>query len=518
VTVKIGEEECYVLEATGFFGINPNDPTDNYFYVDVGPVTFQRVVDLFCVNLQLPSFLGNTGYPEGFQASYAAKPIFLPHAGISINQGFYFKGTLNIFGLTVESEIILDPPRLIDVYARLSPLTMGGGLLKMYESRDVTDRGPFLHVVVQSNPKKFTAEASGYVSVLGIEIEAMLSVSDSGYEISVYGNIFGVLEAELMIKASIGNVLDASYSVAGKISTTIQQDIQDAVVGLIDGAGEAANKAFSEAQATLDDAEDAFDDAVADLRAAERKVRNARNEVGSLRGEIRSWRDGLCEIKSCGDECVPFLCGCGCEVRVWGECVIPCLEFSSCCFKIPDPICLLENAGCYILRGAAEIAIAVAEVALLIAEGVLTAVEGVIHGLTVIVDNARFVLDVAKGIVTAVQATVAVGLAAFKAVTEFLLTGIINIKEIGFDVQLSAFSHGSISAYVEASFFRQDTVRVEVTLPLFNPFAIVSDLADRVIPGLGRKKRSSKSTDKILWLANHFRTHGTVYLSATTAN
>ena len=175
------------------------------------------------------------------------------------------------------------------------------------------------------------------------------------------------------------------------------------------------------------------------------------------------------------------------------------MKFSSCCFKIPDPICLLENAGCYILRGAAEIAIVVAEAALLIAEGVLAAVEGVIHGLTVIVDNARFVLDVAKGVLTAVQATVSVGLAAFKAVTEFLLTGIINIKEIGFDVQLSAFSHGSISAYVEASFFGSEVVRLEVTLPIINPLAIVKDLAERAIPGLGRKKRATTSRGKVMW-------------------
>jgi hypothetical protein len=388
---------------------------------------------------------------------------------------------------------------------------MGGGLLKLYESREVTDRGPFLHVVVQSNPKKFTAEASGYVSVLGIEIEAMLSVSDSGYEISIYGNIFGVLEAELMIKASIGNVLDASYRVAGNISTTIQQDIQDAVVGLIDSAGQAANETFTEAREALDEAQADFDAAKETLEAAAADVRDAQNDVNSLRSEIRSLREDLCKIKSCGDVCVPFLCGCGCEVRVWGECVIPCLEFSSCCFKIPDPICLLENAGCYILRGAAEIAIAVAEVALLIAEGVLTAVEGVIHGLTVIVDNARFVLDVAKGIVTAVQATVAVGLAAFKAVTEFLLTGIINIKEIGFDVQLSAFSHGSISAYVEASFFGSEVVRLEVTLPIINPLAIVKDLAEKAIPGLGRKKKSITSKEKVMWLANRFKTLGTIY-------
>ena len=197
--------------------------------------------------------------------------------------------------------------------------------------------------------------------------------------------------------------------------------------------------------------------------------------------------------------CIPFLCGCGCAVRVWGACIIPCLEWSSCCFRIPDPICLLYNLGCAILRGIAEIAIAVAEVALLIAEGVLYAVEGVIYGLTVIVDKARVVLDIAIAILEAIRLTVAVGLKALEAITKFLLTGIIDIREIGFDLHLSLFSHSSISAYVDVSFFSQSPVRLSVTFPIINPLAIVKDLAERAIPGLGRKKRSMRRKDKVLW-------------------
>ena len=299
VTVKIGDERCYVLEATGFFGINPNDPTDNYFYVSIGSLTFQRVVDLFCVDLQLPGFLGDTGFPEGFTTSFAAKTIVLDHAGLTIPKGFYFKGTINIFGLIIESEMTLDPPELIDVYARLNPLTLGGGLLKMYESRSVTSKGPFLHVVVQSDPQVFQVEASGYVKVLGIEAEAILSISSTGYEVSIYGNIFGALEAELMIRASIGNILDASYSVSGRISFDILQRIQDAVVGLIQDAGKAADEAISEVQKKVREAEVVFDAAVAAFNPAIEALQSARREVSSFRNEIASIRNNLCSIKTC---------------------------------------------------------------------------------------------------------------------------------------------------------------------------------------------------------------------------
>ena len=299
VTVKIGEERCFVLEATGIFGINPNDPTDNYFYVSVNELTFQRVVDLFCVGIQLPSFLGDTGFPEGFVTSYAAKTIVLKNVGLTIPKGFYFKGTINIFGLTIESEMTLDPPELIDVYARLGPLTLAGGLLKMYESRSVTSRGPYLHVIVQSNPSVFSAEASGYVNVLGIEVEAIMSISSTGYEVSIYGNIFGALEAELMIRASIGNILDASYSVSGRISISILQRIQDAVVSLIQDVGKAADEAISEVQKKVREAEVVFDAAVAAFNPAIEALQKARRKVNSIRNELRSLRNRLCRFKKC---------------------------------------------------------------------------------------------------------------------------------------------------------------------------------------------------------------------------
>ena len=302
VTVKIGEERCFVLEATGFFGINPNDPTDNYFYVSVNELTFQRVVDLFCTDIQVPNFLEDTGFPDGFTASFASKLIILRHAGLTIPQGFYFKGKLDIFGLNVESEVILDVPKLIEVYARLGPLTLAGGLLKMSESRSVTDRGPFLNVRVKSAviPSIVIAEISGYVKVLGIEDEAILSISNAGYEIHVFGNIFGVLEAELMVRASIGYILDASFSAAGRISSSIVQRIQDAVVGVIQEAGQAADKAISGAQKRVREAEVVFDAAVAAFNPAIEELQDARREVNSRRKKIRSLRDEVCDYRSCG--------------------------------------------------------------------------------------------------------------------------------------------------------------------------------------------------------------------------
>ena len=117
--------------------------------------------------------------------------------------------------------------------------------------------------------------------------------------VSIYGSIFGVLEAELMIRASIGYILDASFSAAGRISSDIQQSIQDAVVSLIQGAAEGAERGISVAQRRIRDAEVVFDLAVAALNPVIEKLEDARGAVNSFRKEIRSLRNDLCEFKSC---------------------------------------------------------------------------------------------------------------------------------------------------------------------------------------------------------------------------
>ena len=196
--------------------------------------------------------------------------------------------------------------------------------------------------------------------------------------------------------------------------------------------------------------------------------------------------------------CVPSLCPCGCAVRVWGRCAVPCIRWSSCCFRIPDPVCVLHNTWCAIKRIDLLIEIAIAETALSVAQIALVVAEGLLQGFQLVVDQARFVLDAAIAILEAIKQTLAVGLAALEAITKFLLTGIINITEIGFDVQISAFSHGSISVSIDVSFLGQSPVQLSLTLPIYNPLALVPELANRAVPGVSRKKRSMKKLQKVL--------------------
>ena len=298
--VRVGSEQCYQLEAAAYVGLGSPVPEDNFFFAEMGPLTLQRILDMFCVSFNLPSFLGDTGFPEGFVTSYALTDISLPTVSLVIPRGFYFRGTLNIFGFQIFSEIVLDPPRLIDIYARLRPLHLAGGLLAMYESRDVHSRGPYLQVYIASPVVK--AEASGYVKVLGIEAEARMQISNSGYEVYVYGNLFGVLEAELQVYSSYGNLLNSEFRVSGKVRFNVLRKIEEAVLSVLRKVAEYAERAISAAQDKLREGKKVFDKAVAALRGAESEVRKARSKVADARRKLDGLRrslDSLCKFRTC---------------------------------------------------------------------------------------------------------------------------------------------------------------------------------------------------------------------------
>ena len=300
--VRIGNPHCYVLEITAALGIDPNDHTQNFFYAEVNRLTLQSVLDLFCIRITLPSFLGNTGFPDGVITSYALLPKYLPALQLTIPAGFYFKGTMNWFGLKVESEILLNPPEEIKVRARLFPLKIAGGLLQMTESSTVTDKGPFLYAVFKSNPLKFDIQAMGYVSVLGISVEASLRISNEQYEIQVAGNILGVLKARLTVYAKYSNILSSNFRAAGCIDISILNKIAEAVKKGIKSIADGASSAIEGAQKKIEEANAVFDKAVGVLRSAEDKVRSARAKIRSARAKIDDISreiGSICRIKRC---------------------------------------------------------------------------------------------------------------------------------------------------------------------------------------------------------------------------
>ena len=292
---------CDVLETTAVIGLDPNRPMDNFFFAEFSSLTIQRVLNLFCIGVTLPSFLGDTGFPDGVIVSYSPLQKFIPALSLTIPSGFYFKGTISIIGFEIEAEVTIDPPRLIEVSGRLPPINVAG-LLTMTQSKNIRNKGPFLYALVQDIPPVINVNASGYVSILGISVEAMLQISKNRYEVSLSGDIFGVLKASLMVYASYGNLQDANFRASGAIEISILRKIANAIRNGIKAISDSVAAVIDKAQALLDEAQVIFDKAVEAFRRAEDHVRSAREKVQSFRQKIADLANkisSICPIQRC---------------------------------------------------------------------------------------------------------------------------------------------------------------------------------------------------------------------------
>ena len=153
-----------------------------------------------------------------------------------------------------------------------------------------------------------------------------------------------------------------------------------------------------------------------------------------------------------------------------------------CCNHIPDPGCVLLNAGCYLLkepikiliRGAAFI-VDKSRHLLKVAELALTAAEHVIR-------STRHVLDIAIAALEAVKVTCRAGLQALQFVNKALFTTL-DIQEISFHTSLSAANGGVFRAGVKIVIFNHKK-SFHIHFNIRNPIELIKSLASQLVGGL----------------------------------
>ena len=299
-TVKVGKQSCgRVLTAEGVVGINVN-VNENFFYANVSAVTFQKFFDAFCIDVTLPKPLGESGFPNGFNTSFSLIRRELPHAGIIIPPGFFFRGTLNIFGLEARAEIGIQPAR-ITAKIYLPPLSIGG-ILKMYRSSTNTKQGPYLNTDI-STKKPPKIEAQGFVKVFGISIETSLLVTNTKYEFEITGKFLNLFEARLRIVAQYSkSITSGKFLVEGWFKNDLFEKIAAAVRNGLkksaDEAGKYIKKAKNKAKEVLAD----FEASVGKLGIAKGRVDEVRqifDDAIAAVNDIRRELDETCSYGSC---------------------------------------------------------------------------------------------------------------------------------------------------------------------------------------------------------------------------
>ena len=300
--IEVGKQSCgHVLTAEGYVGFNVLNLREDYFYADVGPVTFQKFFDAFCINVKLPKPLGDSGFPNGFKASFSFLGKELPHAKITIPPGYRFRGTLNFLGLEAYADIYLQLPIGFTANIRLSPLTIGG-VLKMYKSSTDTKAGPYLRADITTKQAP-TIEASGFVKVFDISVETKLQITPSIYRFEIRGKYLKLFEAQLIISAPYTkSITSAKYIVEGWFKNDLFDKIAMMVRGALSKSAKQADKHIKNAQNKINEQKAKLDEANAKLQSAMRKVDNAKRAFDRAVGKVEVARgkvDRVCRYKCC---------------------------------------------------------------------------------------------------------------------------------------------------------------------------------------------------------------------------
>ena len=300
--VEVGKRSCgKVLYAEAYIGINVVDITQNYFYADIGPLTFQSFLGAFCLNTTLPKALAESGYPDGIMVSFSILGKELPHAQISIQPGYRFKGTIQILGLRGYADINILLPTKISINVSLPPIRIGK-LFKMYASKSDRNKGPYL-VVDISIIKPPHIEASGFVKLLGISAEAKILITHTKYEFYIRGKLLQLIDARLHVTATYGNIYNASFLVEGWFTNSFFDAISQIVRNGLRKSASIANNHISAAQNIINSKKVIVDRADNSLRQAQDKVNDARRAFNDATAKMERSRHKVnhaCSIQSCG--------------------------------------------------------------------------------------------------------------------------------------------------------------------------------------------------------------------------
>ena len=300
--IEVGKKSCgRAITAEGYIGINYVNPNENYFYANIGPVTFQSFFNTFCLNVKLPRPLAESGFPNGIKTSFSLLGKELPHAGISIPPGYRFKGTINILGLKAHADINIQLPTRIYVNIGLPPLRIAN-IFKMYASRRDKSRGPYLiaDISIKKAPR---IEASGFVEVLGISVETKLLITSSKYELKINGRFLNLFKAWLHITANYGSFSKASYTVEGYFKSDLFDRLASFVRNALKRSADEADRHIKAAQNKIRSAQAKLDGVNRNLEGKKRNLDNVKRKFDAAISKLEAARrkvNNICHIRSCG--------------------------------------------------------------------------------------------------------------------------------------------------------------------------------------------------------------------------
>ncbi|XP_078693311.1 uncharacterized protein LOC144923010 [Branchiostoma floridae x Branchiostoma belcheri] len=456
------------ITGEGYIGVDIVNPGEDYCMGSVSALTIPAVLSAFGQNLQLPSFLSDIGFPQGVNFSFSPIVQTLPN-GVTIQQGFFFSGTMEILFFSVSADLKVDTTSLY-ASVTVTPFTIGNDLIQV--SGSSSDTGPVLLVDIGWDPLKAELRIDGSVSVLGIQASTTITMDSTGTRFSIEGNFLNIFSASLDISANYGSLREADFMVAGTFKndlfSTLQGKIETALNNIMNEANSALEDAkndVAEKQQACDDARGPFNDAQA---AVDSKKRDFDNAVAALQAEKAKFDSAVQSLDDKQQEC-------------------------------DDMDCAWYNIPCQTEKGVCIAALEIAKGAVEVGKGSLSAAQGVVDASKLTLDAAIATLEATSTVVhetcdvalVAAEETLTLAEEANKFGTKIAekvvdtVFGTIDIQELGFSVEVAVAQTGHFDGWMVVSFFHEAAQRYDITFQLLSIDDMVNDIVDIVENYLG---------------------------------
>ncbi|XP_064612925.1 uncharacterized protein LOC135476735 isoform X2 [Liolophura sinensis] len=405
-------------------------------------------------------------------------------------------------------------------------------------------------LALASDSNNFVVQFHARLNFFGAKASADVFVTNKEIATRAEVNIWDIFTARLTIRATVFvNVADWALRIRGEFipggapkhqaGSNVQASLGDAIRNFVNRLADEAVKRISKAQDAVNKAKDkltsaqkwlddkksevdkanvVFDRAIAGLERAKQKLEAAKGPFRRALAKLNAAQkrvDRLCKIKSCSKICVP---GIKFKICKWGWFRFPCPKFTSCMFKIPNPLCVAANLLCHGLRAIAFAALEVAKLFVRVPMLALDAAKFALSVAQVVVDKSRIVLevvkvalDVAKGLLEVAKGGLSLANVALEGVkfavravqyainfiVKYGLQSIIDIGNCGFEIELSTRDLFEFEIFCDVNPFRLGWRTVRFRLNFHNILgsiwnaakSLVNSFLDSLKNLFGRRKR-----------------------------
>ncbi|XP_066264280.1 uncharacterized protein [Branchiostoma lanceolatum] len=469
------------IEGSAYIGVNKIDPRQNYCSGSISVLTVPAILRAFGQTFQLPSFLEEIGFPDGASFSFSAIEQTLPN-GVTIPQGFFFSGTLQILFFSVSADIKLDSTSL---YAKVtvSSFDIGNGLIQISGSGSET--GPILKVDISWIPTQAKLLIDGSVMVLGITTNTAISMDATRTYFQIEGFFLDKFWASLEIEASYGSISlkEAEFSVTGIFNGMLSSDLKDKVESHLDNLVKEANEAldgarsniskahedcdaakgpFNDAQADVDDAQRDLNESVVALERAKQDVENEQRKFDDAVADLDE-KQRSCQLREC---------------ESWdAECQAHNLGLAEC------------QDAVEVAKGTVEATQKALEAAKLAAENHLTLMdadrnflrfnEDILNRTKVTIHAKCDVgVNAAEGALIAVRETHKFGLKVEEKAVNGVVGEVMDIWDIGFNATVAEAQTGSFGGWMAAAFFGDEPFKMDLTIKIHSIDDMVIAICD----------------------------------------